>query len=364
MENNRVKKIYDYGQSIWLDFIDRQMISTGQLERLIYEDGVRGVTSNPAIFEKAISSSQDYDADIRKYAEEELSDEDIFYQLAISDIRKAAELLLPVYEEKQAGVDGYVSLEVSPLLAMDTEGTIEQARELWQALDRKNVMIKIPATKAGIPAIQTSIAAGININVTLIFSLQRYEEVAEAYIQGLEERVSNQLAVDHISSVASFFLSRIDVLIDPVLRERDLKNLEGEVAIASAKKAYEFYQKKFSGERWEKLRAKGARPQRLLWASTGNKNPGYSDVKYVEALIGPDTVNTLPMDTLEAFRDHGDPAVRLEQDLEGASAILSQLRHEGIDLDQYTQQLEDEGIEKFNVPYRKLLAAIAAQRTA
>jgi len=362
MENNRVKKIYDYGQSIWLDFIDRQLISSGQLKKLIQEDGIRGITSNPAIFEKAISSSNDYDADIHKYAEEELSDEDIFYQLAIADIRSAADLFLPVYEEKQQGADGYVSLEVSPLLAMDTEGTIEQAQELWHAVDRKNVMIKIPATKAGLPAIQTSIAAGININVTLLFSLERYEAVAEAYLSGLEERVDQSKPINGISSVASFFLSRIDVLVDPILHEKNLQNLEGKVAISSAKKAYEIYKQKFSGERWEKLAAKGARPQRLLWASTGNKNPAYSDVKYVEALIGPDTVNTIPMETLEAFRDHGDPAVRLEQDLEGASSVISQLHHEGIDLGKLMQQLEDEGIEKFNTPYRKLLAAIASEK--
>jgi transaldolase len=362
METNKVKKIHDFGQSIWLDFIDREIIKSGKLKQLIEEDGVRGLTSNPAIFEKAISSSSDYDADIAQLAKENLSNDDIFYRLAVKDIQQAADILSPVYNEEVKGADGYVSLEVSPLLALDTEGTIKQALELWKAVDRKNVMIKIPGTQPGLAAIKKAISEGLNINVTLLFGLERYRKVAEAYIEGLEERLEKGQDINEISSVASFFLSRIDVLIDPILDEKNLGELKGEVAIASAKKAYEIYKELFSGERWEKLGAKGARPQRLLWASTSSKNPAFKDTKYVEALIGPDTVDTIPMETLEAFRDHGDPESRLEIDLEGASAVLAQLRHAEIDLAQLTQQLEDEGIEKFNAPYEKLLNAIEQQK--
>jgi transaldolase len=362
MEPNKVKKIHDYGQSIWLDFIDREIIKSGKLKELIEIDGVRGLTSNPAIFEKAISSSSDYDADIAELSKEEISNEDIFYRLAIKDIQQAADLLLPVYDEEVIGADGYASLEVSPLLALDTEGTIKQALQLWKEVDRKNVMIKIPGTQPGLAAIKKSISEGLNINVTLLFGLERYKKVTDAYIEGLEERAANGESIKDIASVASFFLSRIDVLIDPILEEKHLGELKGEVAIASAKKAYEIYKQVFSGERWEKLAALGAKPQRLLWASTSSKNPAFKDTKYVEALIGPDTVNTIPMDTLEAYRDHGDPQNRLETDLEGASAILSQLRHHEIDLVQLTQQLEDEGIEKFNAPYQKLLNAIEKQK--
>jgi len=362
METNKVKKIHDYGQSIWLDFIDREIIKSGKLQALIDQDGVRGLTSNPAIFEKAISSSADYDADIAELSKQDLSNEDIFYRLAIKDIQQAADLLLPVYNEEVVGADGYVSLEVSPLLALNTEDTIKQALELWEAVDRKNVMIKIPGTQPGLAAIKETIAAGLNINVTLLFGLERYKKVAEAYIEGLEERAAKGESVKEISSVASFFLSRIDVLLDPILDEKGLAELKGEVAIASAKKAYEIYKEVFNGERWDKLAALGAKPQRLLWASTSSKNPAFKDTKYVEALIGPDTVDTIPMDTLEAYRDHGDPESRLEIDLEGATAVLAQLRHAEIDLAQLTQQLEDEGIEKFNAPYEKLLNAIEKQK--
>jgi len=362
MEANKVKKIHDYGQSIWLDFIDREIIKSGKLKELIEIDGVRGLTSNPAIFEKAISSSSDYDADIAELSKEEINNEDIFYRLAIKDIQQAADLLLPVYNEEVKGADGYVSLEVSPLLALNTEGTIKQALQLWKEVDRKNVMIKIPGTQPGLAAIKKAISEGLNINVTLLFGLERYKKVTEAYIEGLEERVANGESIKDIASVASFFLSRIDVLIDPVLEEKHLGELKGEVAIASAKKAYEIYKQVFSGERWARLAALGARPQRLLWASTSSKNPAFKDTKYVEALIGPDTVDTIPLETLEAYRDHGDPENRLETDLDGASAILAQLHHEGIDLGKLTQQLEDEGIEKFNAPYEKLLNAIEKQK--
>ncbi|WP_018610901.1 transaldolase [Segetibacter koreensis] len=362
MSTNNVKRIHDFGQSIWLDFTERKLIQSGGLKKLIDEDGVRGVTSNPAIFEKAISSSSDYDEQIARLAKEGKSPEEIFYALAIDDIQAAADLFKSVYEEEVEGADGYVSLEVSPFLARDTEGTIRQARDLWKRLARKNVMIKIPGTAEGLPAIRTCISEGININVTLLFGLGRYEEVTEAYIAGLEDRLSAGKPIDHIASVASFFLSRIDVMVDPLLNEKGFNELKGEVAIASAKKAYQIYKRVFSSERFKKLEEKGARPQRVLWASTSSKDPSISDVKYVEALIGPDTVDTIPMETLEAFRDHGNPENRLEENLNEAHLAMEKLKEIGINIDEITQKLEDEGIEKFNKPYEKLLKAIEEQR--
>ncbi len=359
---NRLKKIHELGQSIWLDFIDRRIMDSGDMQKLITEDGVRGVTSNPAIFEKAFSSSSDYDEDIAKLAKEGKSNDDIFYGVAVEDIKRAADMFMQVYEDAVKGADGYVSLEVSPRFANDTEATTKQALELWKAVHKDNVMIKIPGTKEGLPAIQKCIAEGLNINVTLLFGLERYEEVTEAYISGLEERANAGKPIEYVSSVASFFLSRIDVLVDPMLQEKGLANLKGEVAIASAKKAYEIYKRVFSTERWKKLEEKGAKPQRLLWASTGSKDPAFSDVKYVEALIGKDTVDTIPMDTLVAFRDHGNAENTLEEGLNTATATLEQLKTAGIDLAKITQQLEDEGIEKFNQPYDKLLAAIEKQK--
>ncbi len=361
MEHNKVKAIHELGQSIWLDFIDRKIMDSGALQKLIDEEGVRGVTSNPAIFAKAISSSADYDADLKELSQADSSNEDIFYGLAIRDIQRAADLFLPVFE-KENGADGYISLEVSPLLARDTEGTIRQARALWKKVNRPNVMIKIPATAEGLPAIRQCISEGININITLLFALSRYQDVAEAYIAGLEDRVKANQPIAKIASVASFFLSRIDVLIDPILKEKGLPQLQGEVAIASAKKAYEIYKDLFHSERFKKLEAKGAEPQRLLWASTSSKNPAFKDTKYVEALIGPNTINTLPLDTIEAFRDHGDLASRLEENVADATHTLSQLKEAGISLDDITQKLEDEGIEKFNEPYNKLLETIEVQK--
>ena len=359
---NRVKKIHDFGQSIWLDFIDRKIMDSGDLQKLIDDDGVRGVTSNPAIFEKAFSSSSDYDEDIAKLSKDGKSNDDIFYGVAVEDIKRAADIFKQVYEEKVKGADGYVSLEVSPFFARETEKTTNQAMDLWKAVHRDNVMIKIPGTKEGLPAIKKSIAEGININVTLLFGLKRYEEVTEAYISGLEERVKAGKPIEYVSSVASFFLSRIDVLIDPMLKEKGHDELKGEVAIASAKVAYEIYKRVFSSERFKKLEEKGAKPQRLLWASTGSKDPSFSDVKYVEALIGPKTVNTVPMDTLEAFRDHGNAADNLEAGTKEAHQTLDKLKEIGIDLDSITQQLEDDGIAKFNKPYEKLLDAIENQK--
>lgn len=360
MEQNKVKAIYDFGQSIWLDFIERKFVKTGGLKKLIDEDGVRGVTSNPAIFEKAISGSSQYDDQISELFSQGKSEEDVFYGLAVTDIQDAAGLFAPLHKESN-GVDGYVSLEVSPELARDTDGTINQALDLWKTVGRDNVMIKIPGTAEGLPAIRKAIAAGLNINVTLLFGLKRYEEVTEAYIAGLEDRDAKGQPVSGIASVASFFLSRIDVMIDPLLDNKN-PDLRGTVAVASAKKAYEIYKRVFSSERWKKLEAKGAQPQRLLWASTSSKNPAIADTFYVEELIGPNTVDTIPMETLEAFRDHGKPADKLETNLDKATQTLQSLDNAGISLDKITQKLEDEGIEKFIQPYQKLLKAISDKK--
>lgn len=358
---NRLLEIQKLGQSIWLDLLDRKIMDTGELQRLIAEDGLRGLTSNPAIFEKAISNSTDYDSDIERLAKKEGNNETIFFDLAIKDIKRAADLFKPVYD-KTNGEDGFVSLEVSPFLARDTEGTIKQARELWKKVDRKNVMIKIPSTAEGLPAIRKCIGEGININITLLFGLPRYKEVTEAYLGGLEDRVKANKPIEHIASVASFFLSRIDVMIDPILKEKGINDLKGEIAIASAKKAYNIYQEVFTGDRFKALEVKGAKPQRVLWASTSAKDPAFSDVKYVEALIGQKTINTLPVDTIDAFRDHGQAANTLTKNLDQATKILERLKENGIDLDQITQKLENEGIKKFNIAFEALLKVIDAQR--
>ena len=361
---NPVKQVHELGQSIWLDFIDRPLMNSGQLQRLIEEDGIRGITSNPAIFEKAITGGTDYDQDVRGLAQEGLSNEAIFYRVAVADIQRAADLFLPVYEDKVGGADGFVSLEVSPRLALDTDKTLAQARELWQAVNRLNVMIKIPGTQPGLPAIRQAIAEGININVTLLFSLDRYAAVAEAYIAGLEDRLAAGGPIDQLASVASFFISRIDTVVDPILVERDLPQLKGETAIALAKQAYALYGRLFDSERFRKLAARGATPQRLLWASTGVKDPDFSPVKYVEALIGPKTVDTVPMDTLNAYRDMGQPAVRLSSNYSQALQVLGQVQQAGVDLNTVAEQLETEGIAKFNQPYDKLLEAIDTQKRA
>jgi transaldolase len=363
MATNKVKQIHSFGQSIWLDFIDREIIASGKLQKLIDEEGIRGVTSNPAIFEKAITSGTDYDKDIVELSKTYSDNEDIFFGLAVKDIQNATALFEDIYNEGTVGSDGYVSLEVSPFLALKTAETAAQAEKLWKQVGRKNVMIKIPGTKPGLAAIRQSIGKGININVTLLFGLPRYEEVTEAYISGLEDHLAAGHKIAHISSVASFFLSRIDVLVDPMLDEKGLGDLKGEVAIASAKKAYEIYKRVFSGPRWEKLAAEGAQPQRLLWASTSSKNPAFKDTKYVEALIGPDTVDTVPLETIEAFADHGIAENTLEQGLDKATETLERLKTAGIDIDKITQQLEDEGIDKFNKPFEKLLKAIEDQKT-
>lgn len=361
MKQSRIKNIHDFGQSIWLDFFDRNIMNTGNLKKLIDDDGVSGVTSNPSIFESAINSSSDYDDDIRASSQRKFSSEKIFFAFAVKDIQRAADFFKPLHEATR-GEDGFVSLEVSPLLAHDTNGTIKQAEELWHSVNRKNVMIKIPGTAEGLPAIRKCTSEGININITLLFGLPRYREVVDAYISGLEDRVKASQPIDEITSVASFFLSRIDVLTDPILDEKRLYNLKGEVAIASAKKAYEMYKNIFDSKRFKTLEAKGAKRQHLLWASTSSKDPSYSDVKYVEALIGNETINTLPLKTIQAFNDHGHAASRLENDLDKATNVLKELNDNGIDINIITQKLEDEGIEKFNKAYEKLLKAIEMQK--
>lgn len=361
MIQNKIKSIPDFGQSIWLDFFDRKIMDSGKLKSLIEDDGISGVTANPSIFEKAINSSADYDADIASLAKEMGNNDDIFLALAVKDIQRATDIFKTVYEESN-GNDGFVSVEVSPRLAHDSAGTVKQARALWKAVNRKNVMIKIPGTAEGLRAIRTCTSEGINVNITLLFGLPRYKQVTDAYLSGLEDRIKANQSIDQIASVASFFLSRIDVLIDPLLDERGLGDLKGEVAIASAKKAYEIYKEVFNSERFKKLEAKGAKRQRVLWASTSSKDPSFSDVKYVEALIGPETINTIPIETLEAFNDHGHPASRLEDDLEKATGLLVRLKEKGIDLEAITQKLEDQGIEKFNKAYDGLLEAIEQQK--
>ena len=358
---NNVKSIHDLGQSIWLDFFDRELMDSGKLQQLIDEDGLAGITSNPSIFEKAVSSSSDYDADIRKLSADQKSNEEIFFGFATEDIRRAADILKPVYD-KANGTDGFVSLEVSPHLANDTEGTIKQARELWKTVDRKNVMIKIPGTKEGLAAIRKCISEGININVTLLFGLPRYREVTEAYISGLEDRLKNNQPIDQIESVASFFLSRIDVMLDPVLKDKGLNNLVGEVAIASAKEAYQIFKEVFFSDRFRNLEKEGANKQKVLWASTSTKDPSFRDVKYVEALIGPDTINTLPLETIDAFRDHGNAGDHLENNLLKSKQELEQLKQNDIDIDEVTQKLEEEGVQKFNKAYDSLLNAIDSKR--
>lgn len=362
MKLNKIKQIQTLGQSIWLDSFDREMLDSGKLKKMIEEDGISGITSNPSIFEKAIRNSSDYDDDIRSLLQKKRSYDALFFSIAVKDIQRACDLFDPVYS-KTNGQDGFVSIEVSPHLAYDTEGTISQARELWKAVDRKNAMIKIPATAEGLPAIRKCTSDGININITLLFGLPRYKEVAEAYLSGLEDRVQQNKPIDHIKSVASFFLSRIDVLIDPVVKSRGFIALKNEVAIASAKKAYEQYKKIFSGKQFKDLEDKGAKRQFILWASTSTKDPMYSDIKYVSALIGPETINTITPETLIAFQDHGQPESHLEDDIGGATRILQTLKVANIDIDTVTQKLEDEGIEKFNMAYDNIIAAIKKKQT-
>ena len=370
---NPLVDIRRFDQSLWLDFISRQVLQNGELKKRIEEDALRGVTSNPSIFEKAIGGSADYDDTIKEQARQGKSAEEIYVGLAVADVQAACDLFKGLYDSHDNSSDGYVSLEVSPRLANDTQGTIAEARQLWQAVDRPNVMIKVPATREGLPAIRTLISEGININVTLIFGLDRYKAVTEAFIAGLEDRVKAGQSLARIDSVASFFLSRIDVLVDPQLdkivaaggdKAKLAEPLVGEVALASAKVAYQMYKEIFAGPRWQALADKDAHTQRLLWASTGNKNPKYDDLMYVEGLIGPKTVDTVPVETMAIFKERGKPADTLEQGLDQAKKVLADLPKVGLDLDAQTEQLEKEGVQKFIEPFGKLLDSVEKKRQA
>lgn len=372
MNKNPLLVLESFGQSIWLDYLQRNSLENGDFKRWIEQDGVGGLTSNPSIFEKAIAGSYDYDSAIHVLALEGKSLQEIYQALTVEDIQNAADLFRPTYDRLD-GADGFVSLEVSPKLAHDTAGTIAEARQLWAAVSRPNLFIKVPATKEGLPAIQQLIGEGINVNITLLFGLPRYREVADAYLSGLETLSASGKPLGRVASVASFFLSRIDVLVDPLLEklkpEADptvvsATALQGRVAIASAKVAYQIYQEIFGRERFHKLAQKGARAQRLLWASTGTKNPDYSDVMYIEPLIGRGTINTVPVETLDAYRDHGQPTSSLEEGTLEAYSVLDGLRQAGIDLDALTQQLEDEGVAKFSKAFDQLMAGLSEKRAA
>ena len=362
---NPLKRLPEFGQSVYMDEIRRKWLEDGTLKQLIEDDGIHGVTSNPAIFEKAIAQTSDYDEAIAKATERGDSVDKVYEDLVIEDIQNAADVFRNQYEASD-GRFGYISLEVSPKLAHDAAGTIEEARKLWSRLDRPNVFIKVPATVEGLEAIETLIAEGISVNVTLIFGLERYRKVARAYISGLEKRVAAGKPVDRVYSVASFFLSRIDVMVDELLEQKGNSELQGKVAVANAKVAYQIYKEMFSGERWAKVEAEGAMAQPLLWASTGTKNPDYPDTMYVEPLIGENTINTMPPKTMDAYRDHGEPADRIEDGADEAQATLDKVAEMGIDMDEVTQRLEDEGVDKFIKPFESLMDTLkdAAKQAA
>jgi transaldolase len=356
----KLQKLAKLGQAIWLDYISRSFVESGELQRLV-DQGLRGVTSNPSIFEKAIAGSKDYDEELRRLVYEAKTVEEIYESLVIDDIRRAADVLLPVHEETN-GLDGFVSLEVNPNLAHDTESTIKEARRLFAALERSNVMIKVPATPAGIPAIKTLIGECVNVNITLIFSLRQYEAVATAYIAGLEKLASSGGDVAKVGSVASFFISRVDTAVDNALQKAGDTQMQGKIAVDQAKVAYARFKEIFSGEKWERLAARGGRVQRPLWASTSTKNPVYPDTLYVDNLIGLNTVNTLPPTTLDAFLDHGNVATTLGSDVEGARSRIAKLGLLSIDLDTITKQVLEDGVKSFAKSFDALLTSIAEKR--
>lgn len=361
-----------YGQSIWMDNLSRDLIESGELKQSISEKGIRGITSNPAIFEKAIAGNKIYDQAIEVGIEAGKSVAEIYEDLVFTDIRNACDVFLPVYESTN-GLDGYVSIEVPPDLAKDTESTIREARRYYQTIDRPNLMIKIPGTPEGLPAVEQAIAEGMSVNVTLLFSVQSYVDTAWAYIKGLEQRVAAGEDISQIASVASFFLSRIDVKVDQRLASKletaegeakaKLESIKGKVAIANAKIAYQKYKEIFNGDRWQALVEKGAKVQRLLWASTGTKNPEYSDVMYVDELVGMDTVNTLPPNTIDACVDHCDPGDRIESDLDGAYQVIAGLQDDAvaINLDAVMEELLEEGIDKFIKPFDSLMSSLESK---
>jgi transaldolase / glucose-6-phosphate isomerase len=364
---NPLKELLNYGQSMWLDYIRRDLITTGKLKTMIEDDGLRGMTSNPSIFEKAIGESSLYDDMLKSLASSNLDATAKYEKIAIRDIQDAADILRPVYQSSKFR-DGFVSLEVSPLLALKTKETIDEARRLWKTVNRENVMIKVPGTPEGIPAVQQLIGEGINVNVTLLFAQKVYEKVAEAYIAGLEELQKRGGDLRKMAGVASFFISRIDTMVDSMIDEKlktangqeqtTLEGLKGEVAIANGKLAYQSYLKIFSGPRWEALAAKGAQTQRVLWASTSTKNPAYRDVMYVEELIGPDTVNTMPPATIDAFRDHGKLGNTLTEDVAGARKVMEDLAKVGISIDEVTTKLTSDGVKLFADAFHKLLSVV------
>jgi transaldolase len=367
MASNPLAQLSKLGQSPWYDQMTRSLVSEGTLKKMIDEDGLRGLTSNPTIFEKAISGSKDYEDALRKLAGEGAGVTEIYDALVVEDIASAADVFLPVYESTK-GEDGFVSIEVSPLLAQDTAGTVKEALCLHGKLARPNVLIKVPATPEGLPAIEELISEGISVNVTLIFSVEVYTQVAEAYLKGLERRMAKGGALNHVASVASFFVSRIDTAVDKKLEElakagrTEAAGLTGKTAIANAKLAYAKFQQLFSGARWEKLAAAGARVQRPLWASTGTKNPHYSDVLYIDTLIGPHTVNTMPPVTYDAFRDHGKPQETILNDLQSARELFGELKKLGIDFTAVTQELTEAGVKSFSESYNNLMAVIERRR--
>ena len=372
MGQNPLRELNKLGQSVWQDYIRRGELLSGDLKRLIDEDGLSGVTSNPSIFEKAIAGSKDYDESIRKFVAEGLEGPKLFERLAVEDIQMTCDLLRPTYDSCQ-GRDGFVSIEVSPKLARDTQGTIAEARRLWSSVNRPNLLVKIPGTKEGLPAVEQALAEGININITLLFAVERYVEVAQAYIAALEKRAREAKPVERIASVASFFVSRIDTLVNDLLGARlqaaqspaeraKIEGLIGKVAIANAKAAYQDYKKIFSSSEFQALTQKGARAQRLLWASTSTKDPKYRDVLYVETLIGADTVNTMPPATMAAFRDHGKARLTLEEDVEEARRVLSSLSGVGVDFAAVTRKLEEDGIQLFAQAYHNLLKGLTEKR--
>jgi transaldolase len=357
--NSNLTDLHEAGVSIWLDTLSRQLLQSGEFERLIREDSVTGATSNPTIFAKAITGSDLYDEQLRALASSGQTDTtELFFGLALDDVRDAARFLRPEYD-RTGGVDGFISFECTPDLADDTDATIAQAIDLWERLAQPNVMIKVPGTRAGLPAIEELTRRGININITLLFSIERYEQVIDAYLRGLSARADAGEPLDTITSVASFFLSRIDTKVDEQLPPDS--PLRGTVALASARVAYQRYLKRFAGSEWERLEQLGAKRQRPLWASTGTKNPDYSDTMYVAELIGPDVINTMPAQTLEAFGDHGTVERTLDRDPDAAARTLSEARAAGIDLDTVTSELEREGVQAFCDSYRQLLDCVASK---
>lgn len=371
---NPLLQLKALGQSVWYDNIDRTQLVSGQFKRLLDEDGVVGVTANPTIFQKSISHGNAYDEQMNQLISEGKSTGEIYEALVIKDISTVADLLRPIYDGT-SGQDGYVSLEVSPDLAHDTDGTISEVRRFWKMVDRPNLLIKIPATPEGIPAIRQALSEGININITLIFSMENYRQVADAYLSALEERNSEGKAITHMASVASFFVSRVDTLVDKLLEDKvkatsdsaeqqKLKSLEGKAAIANARLVYQEFKRIFSTPRFESLKHAGAHVQRPLWASTSTKNPAYRDVLYAEELIGPDTVDTMPLETIENFRDHGQVRYSIEDNIPQARAELAALEAIGIHYDQVTQQLQDEGVQKFADSFHELFEGIAAKQQA